>query len=80
MYSVLYDHKKFPDPFYGLNERELQSLAEQDCAFTAVIDADEALLARDHIDLVFHGLDTLCHIHLNDTLLAKAKNMHRRYR
>lgn len=80
MYSVLYDHKKIPDPFYGLNERELQYLAEQDCAFTAEIDADAALLARDHIDLVFHGLDTLCHIYLNDTLLAKVKNMHRCYR
>ena len=80
MYSVLYDHHKIPDPFYGLNERELQYLAEQDCAFTAEIDADAALLARDHIDLVFHGLDTLCHIYLNDTLLAKVKNMHRCYR
>ena len=28
MYSVLYDHKKIPDPFYGTNERELQYLAE----------------------------------------------------
>ena len=24
LYSVLYDHGKIPDPFYGLNERELQ--------------------------------------------------------
>ena len=29
MYSVLYDHGKIPDPFYGTNERELQYLAER---------------------------------------------------
>ncbi len=79
MYSVLYDHKKIPDPFYGLNERELQYLSEKDCCFYTTIQADEALLARDYIELVFQGLDTICHIYLNGKLLDKVKNMHREY-
>ena len=29
MYSVLFGHGKIPDPFYGLNERELQHLARR---------------------------------------------------
>ena len=79
MYSVLYDHKKIPDPFYGTNERELQYLAEKDCTFESVFSAPPALLAREHIELTFHGLDTICHIYLNGTLLGKVKNMHREY-
>lgn len=79
MYSVLYDHGKIPDPFYGLNERELQYLSEKDCIFSAVFDADAQLLEREHIELVFKGLDTICHIYLNETLLGKVKNMHREY-
>lgn len=79
MYSVLYDHGKIPDPFYGLNERELQYLSEKDCVFAAVFRADAPLLAKEHIELVFKGLDTICHIYLNETLLAKVKNMHREY-
>ena len=39
MYSVLYDHGKIPDPFYGANERELQYLAEKDCVFESVFSA-----------------------------------------
>ncbi len=79
MYSVLYDHGKIPDPFYGTNERELQYLAEKDCVFESVFSAPPALFTREHIELVFHGLDTICHIYLNGTLLGKVKNMHREY-
>ena len=49
LYSVLYDHGKIPDPFYGLNERELQYLSEKDCAFETVLSVDEALLSRDYV-------------------------------
>ncbi len=79
MYSVLLDHHKIPDPFYGLNERELQHLGEKDCSFTAVFSVDEALLARDYAELTFRGLDTLCRITLNGKRLDDVKNMHRTY-
>ncbi len=36
-------------------------------------------MERDHAELVFHGLDTICHIYLNGKLLARTKNMHREY-
>ncbi len=79
LYSVLLEHGKIPDPFYGLNERHLQYLSEKDCAFQAVFSADEALLRREYIELKFLGLDTICHIYLNGILLDKVKNMHREY-
>ena len=79
MYSVLLEHKKIPDPFYGLNERELQHLGEKDCAFSAEFTAGETLLAHDYVELVFHGLDTICRISLNGKRLDRVKNMHRTY-
>ena len=79
LYSVLYESGKIPDPFYGLNERALTALAEEDCAFTAVFQADEALLARQYVELTFQGLDTICAIRLNGKLLAQVQNMHRSY-
>lgn len=79
MYSVLLEHGKIPDPFYGLNERELQHLGEKDCTFGAKFTVDEQTLSRDAVELVFRGLDTICHIYLNGKLLDKVKNMHRTY-
>ncbi len=79
MYSVLYDHGKIPDPHYGLNERELQYLAQKDCTFEARFAVSAGDLAKDHTELVFYGLDTICHIYLNGQLLDRVQNMHRTY-
>ncbi len=79
MYSVLYDHGKIPDPHYGLNERELQYLAEKDCTFEARFTLSPEALAKEHTELVFYGLDTICHIYLNGQLLERVQNMHRTY-
>ena len=79
MYSVLYEHGKIPDPHYGLNERELQYLADKDCSFEARFTVDAGTLHRDYNELIFHGLDTICHIYLNGELVDKVQNMHRTY-
>lgn len=79
MYSVLYDHGKIPDPFYGLNEQSVKHLGEKDCAFSTEFDVEESLLRRDYVELIFHGLDTLCRITLNGEILDSVKNMHRTY-
>ena len=79
MYSVLLDHKKIPDPFYGRNDQMLTSLADRDCAFSAEFEVDAQILCRDYVELTFHGLDTLCTITLNGTELACVQNMHRTY-
>ena len=35
--------------------------------------------AREKIELCFYGLDTICDIYLNGTLIGKTMNMHRAY-
>lgn len=79
MYGVLLEHGLIKDPFYGLNELELTGYSDKDCSFEAEFTVDGDTLARQHVELVFLGLDTLCRITLNGRVLADTKNMHRRY-
>ena len=79
MYSVLLDHEKIPDPFYGLNDKKLTALADRDCSFRSVFDVTPEILSRDYAELTFYGLDTLCTITLNGRVLQKVQNMHRAY-
>ena len=79
LYSVLLAHGLMDDPFYGLNEKNATPLSDCGCSFETALEADTDMLEKEHVELVFLGLDTLCHITLNGRLLAETKNMHRRY-
>ncbi len=79
MYGVLLQHGLIEDPFYGINELKLTGLSDKDCAFFTEFFVDERDLDKEYVELVFLGLDTLCRIYVNDTLIASTKNMHRRY-
>ncbi len=79
MYSVLYENGLIPDPFFGENELSLRSLSEHDCEFYSDFFLTSEELAREHIELSFYGLDTVCDIYLNGRLLASTENMHRKY-
>ncbi|HYC95416.1 MAG TPA: glycoside hydrolase family 2 protein, partial [Sphingomicrobium sp.] len=47
-----------PDPFTGLNERAIQWAGLTGWEYRTAIEVTPALLPRDHLDLVFDGLDT----------------------
>ncbi len=79
MYSTLLQYGLIDDPFYGLNELKYTSFSDKDCVFESEFFVDEGMLEKEHTELVFLGLDTLCHIMLNGCVIADVKNMHRRY-
>ena len=79
MYGVLLSHDLIKHPYYGLNEQELTDLSRQDSAFYSEFELDEDALSREHIELLFHGLDTICDIYFNGILLDSVQNMHRLY-
>ncbi|MBQ8546019.1 MAG: glycoside hydrolase family 2 protein [Clostridia bacterium] len=79
MYSVLYEHGYINDPYYGVNEEKLTELSRQDCTFYSQFELNENELLCEKIDLTFYGLDTICDIYFNGTLLDSVKNMHRMY-
>jgi len=68
------------DPFYQDNESRLQWVGESDWEYQTSFQVDAATLAREHVDLVFDGLDTFAEVFLNDHAVLQSDNMFRRYR
>jgi beta-mannosidase len=69
-----------PEPFERDNETRLQWIGESGWEYQTTFAMDTAGLAREHLDLVFDGLDTFADVYLNDHLLAQTDNMFRRWR
>ena len=72
--------KLLPDPFYRDNEARVQWVGLSDWQYETRFTVDAATLARDHVELVFDGLDTFADVYLNGQKLASADNMFRRWR
>jgi beta-mannosidase len=72
--------KLLPDPFYRDNEARVQWVGLADWQYETRFTVDKATLARDHVELVFDGLDTFADVYLNGHKLAAADNMFRRWR
>ena len=79
IYGVLFEKGYIDDPYYGVNEKELTALSENDACFHTQFSLTEKELARDKIELRFYGLDTICDIYFNGVLLDSVMNMHRLY-
>ena len=69
-----------PDPFYGLNEFAATKIAEEDWLYLRQFEVSAELLARETVELVLSGVDTLAEISLNGKALAQTNNSHRSYR
>ena len=72
--------RRVPDPFKGTNEGAIQWVGLSDWQFRTRLSVTPAMLARDHLDLVFDGLDTFATVRVNGTVLLSADNAHRRWR
>lgn len=79
MYSVLLENKLIPDPFYGMNEQAAADLSDKDCVFYSEFEITKEELEHNNIDLNFYGLDTICEIILNGSILDKVENIHLKY-
>ncbi len=69
-----------PDPFFGMNEKDLQWIARNDWRYENYFDLPEFSQNRASWWLVFEGLDTVTEIWLNGQLLGSTQNMFRSYR
>ncbi|WP_407572633.1 glycosyl hydrolase 2 galactose-binding domain-containing protein [Deinococcus altitudinis] len=73
--SDLLAQGQMPDPYYGLNEPQVQWVGEQDWLYRLTFTPDEALLRFEQVELEFAGLDTLCTVWLNGEPLLSSDNM-----
>ncbi len=77
--DLLHDGK-IPDPFYRDNESKLQWVEKAGWEYRTTIQSTLAVLSREHVDLVFEGLDTACSIFLNGKRIEQPNNMFREWR
>ncbi|WP_331386165.1 glycoside hydrolase family 2 protein [Sphingomonas sp. Ant H11] len=71
---------RVPDPFLATNEGEIQWVGRSDWQYRRTLQVTPAMLARDHLDLVFDGLDTFATVTVNGRPAIVADNAHRRWR
>ena len=76
----LWRHGLIPDPFYGSNELGLRWIERENWTYRTAFDLDEAFLARETIELVADGLDTLATLTLNGREIARTESMFTGYR
>ena len=79
MYGVLLEHGIIEDPFYGLNELEATKLSDKGCVFESEFVVDDEMYNKEYLELNFFGLDTICRIIVNGSIIADVQNMHRKY-
>ncbi|MCZ9350935.1 glycoside hydrolase family 2 protein [Streptomyces mutabilis] len=70
-----------PDPFLGVNEKEVAWVGRRAWTYARDLAATEtAGHGHERSDLVFDGLDTAATVTLDGRELGRTRNMHRRYR
>lgn len=75
VYQALLEAGKIPDPFYGLNELEVQWVGEADWLYRLEFEVPAELLVAPYLDLGFDGLDTFATVWLNGEQILTSDNM-----
>lgn len=63
------------DPYYRLNELDVQWIDKEDWVYVKTFNITEEQLSAPVIDIVFEGLDTYADVWLNDEPIISADNM-----
>jgi len=68
------------DPFYADNEDKLQWIGKKEWIYSSSFIPDPGIFEKQHIEIVFEGLDTYAEVYINDSLVLNADNMFRTWR
>ncbi len=79
VHTDLLKNGKIEDPFYRLNEHNLQWIDKVNWEYKTTINVGENFLKRDRIALDFKGLDTYADVFVNGTQVLSADNMFREW-
>src|ERR1700687_3051847 len=66
---------RIPDPFYGLNENQVQWVGERDWLYRCAFEVSPAALSEAQLDLCFDGLDTFATVWLHGEQILASDNM-----
>ena len=79
IHTDLINNNIINDPFYRLNEHDVQWIDKKEWRYKTKLDVKSETLNQQNILLEFEGLDTYSSIYLNDSCLLKTDNMFRSY-
>src|SRR5260370_2549617 len=71
VHTDLLKNKLIDDPFYRDNEQKLQWIGKTDWEYQTTFTVKPELLSREHLELVFKGLDTSPNAFPNDQQLLE---------
>ena len=77
VHTDLLANKLIPDPFIGVNEKQLQWIENEDWQYQTTFSISKEELNHQNVILQFDGLDTFAEVYLNDTKILSADNMFR---
>lgn len=75
VHQDLLNHNRIPNPFYGMNEQDVQWVENEDWMYRTSFVVDEHQLSRDAAVLELDGLDTYADVFLNGALILRSDNM-----
>ena len=75
VHTDLLANGKIPDPFYRMNEDEVQWVDSQQWVYRREFDVDQEFLREKQIELVAEGLDTYAQIRINGEMVASVADM-----
>jgi len=79
VHTDLLANEKIEDPYYRLNELDLQWIDKEDWEYKTTFTADKKVLNHDRVELRFKGLDTYAAIFVNGEQLLSTNNMFREW-
>nr|WP_320117401.1 glycoside hydrolase family 2 protein [uncultured Marinifilum sp.] len=77
VHTDLLENGKIEDPFYRLNELDLQWIDKKDWIYKTEFELSQDILNKERIAIDFKGLDTYADVYLNDQEVLSANNMFR---
>ncbi len=80
VHTDLLAEDKIGDPFYRVNEKDLQWIDKKDWEYSTILNISEEEFAKSNLELCFEGLDTYADVYLNDSLILQANNMFRTWK
>ena len=79
VHTDLMENDVIEDPFYRLNEHDVQWVDKKDWEYKTTFEVDDKIWNRDQIELYFKGLDTYADVYLNGEKILAADNMFREW-
>jgi beta-mannosidase len=79
VHTDLMENGVIDDPYYRLNELEVQWIDKTDWEYKTTFIVTDSILVRDRVQLDFEGLDTYADVFLNGEQILEADNMFREW-